>query len=88
MESARGGSPDASCSDEAVGWNRTAQDAAKADDARRAADESPAPAPETSAAQPFLERRIGYGNGRFFLIVIVLVIVFFVFLVVRNPSPF
>jgi hypothetical protein len=77
--------PDASRSDEAAGWNRTAQDAAEADDARRAADESPAPAPEISA-QPFLERRIGYGNGRFFLIVIVLVIVFFVFLAVRNPS--
>jgi len=87
--------PDASRSDEAVGWNRTAQDAKEAEDARRAADDSttpnknPAPVPETSATQPFLERRIGYGNGRFFLIVMVLVAVFFmiVFILASHQGP-
>jgi hypothetical protein len=73
--------------DSTTGWSHTAQDAAEAEDARWAAEKSPAPdespaRPGSSTTEPFLERRIGFGNGRLLLVVIVLVVVFFAFIVI------
>jgi hypothetical protein len=80
-------------SDSTTGWSRTAQDAAEAEYARMAekhpaADENPALPPEPSTAQPFLERRIGFGNGRHLLIVIVLVLalIAFIFILASHRS--